>query len=1231
LNHIAATLKIGAKKDETSAGLSAGFFVMKNIRDILKIRIPVLDGAMGTMIQSYGLKEGDFRSGRFKDHPQSLVGNNDILSLTQPEIIKTIHRQYLTAGADIIETNTFNATSVAQADYQTEDSVYDLNYTSAQIAKEVAHEFTDKPRFVCGILGPTNKAASMSPDVSSPGFRDITFDQLVDAYSEAASGLIDGGADLLMIETVFDTLNAKAAIFAVQSVMEEKHISLPLMISVTITDISGRTLSGQTIEAFWASVRHANPLSIGLNCAFGADQLRPYLSDLSMIADTCVSVHPNAGLPNELGDYDESPKYMAAAIREFAESGLVNIVGGCCGTTPEHIKAISDAVADVTPRSIPEVQQHTTLSGLEPLIIRPESNFINIGERTNVAGSAKFRRLIKNEAYEEALSVAFQQIENGAQIIDINMDEALIDSKQAMETFLRLIAGEPNISRVPIMIDSSDWEVIETALKNIQGKAIVNSISLKDGESEFIRKASLIKKYGVAVLVMAFDESGQAETSDQKVTVCKRAYDLLVNTVGFSPENIIFDVNIFAVGTGMEEHANYAVNYIEAATILKSTLPGVHISGGVSNLSFSFRGNNPVREAMHSVFLYHAIQAGMDLGIVNAGQLAVYDDIEPPLKTAVEDVVFNRRNDATERLLNIARDYSNDLVIKEKISQWMTLPTDERLVYALVEGITEFIIEDTENARKGFDNPVQVIEGPLMDGMNKVGDLFGAGKMFLPQVMKSARVMKKAVEYLMPFIEDSEAGVSTSAGKILIATVKGDVHDIGKNIVKVVLECNGYHVVDLGVMVPTDQIISKAKELNVDIIGLSGLITPSLNEMANVAKELERNQLNVPLMIGGATTSKKHTALKIAEQYSSPVVHVKDASRAVSTASHMLGKEHIEFVASVNADYEAIRKSYTKKIQKTSRVSIQSARQNALKTDWESYTPPKPSFTKINVLTDISLRSLIPYIDWSPFFAVWEMKGKYPQLFADPKSGQQAQDLYNDATQMIETILQNDWFQPKAVIGFFPANSVGDDVEIQLDDISERFHFLRQQFNKNEKTPNLCLADFIAPKESGTHDWLGMFTVSIQGVRHSAQRFEDNHDEYNSILVKAIGDRFAEALAEYLHEKVRKEYWGYAKDEDSTNDDLIKEYYIGIRPAPGYPACPDHQEKQTLFTVLKVSENIGTSLTESFAMNPPTSVCGWYFSHPKSRYFGIGKVGDDQLNDYANRRGMTKEEIKKWM
>ncbi len=1231
MSHIAATLKIGAKKDEPSAGLSAGFFVMKNIRDILKHRILVLDGAMGTMIQSYGLNEGDFRSDQFKNHPQSLLGNNDILSLSQSEIIKDIHRQYLTAGADIIETNTFNATSVAQADYQTKDFVYDLNYTSAQIAKEIALEFTDKPRFVCGILGPTNKAASMSPDVSSPGFRDITFDQLVSAYSEAASGLIDGGADLIMIETVFDTLNAKAAVFAVQTVMEEKHISLPLMISVTITDISGRTLSGQTVEAFWASVRHANPLSIGLNCAFGADQLRPYLTDLSNIADTYVCIHPNAGLPNELGDYDETPKYMAATIREFAKSGLVNIVGGCCGTTPEHIKAISDAVADVTPRCIPKVQPHTTISGLEPLTIRPESNFINIGERTNVAGSAKFRRLIKNEDYEEALSVASQQIENGAQIIDINMDEVLINSENAMEIFLRLIAGEPNISRVPIMIDSSDWSVIETALKNIQGKSIVNSISLKDGESEFIRKASLIKKYGATALVMAFDEDGQAETTRHKVAVCKRAYNLLVNKVGISAEDIIFDVNIFAIGTGMEEHANYAVNYIEATNILKSMLPEVHISGGVSNLSFSFRGNNQVREAMHTVFLYHAIQAGMDMGIVNAGQLAVYDDIDILLRTAAEDIVLNRRRDATERLLDIARDYSNDRVNEKKISRWRTLPTDERLVHALVEGITEFIIDDTEEARQEFDNPVQVIEGPLMDGMNKVGDLFSAGKMFLPQVVKSARVMKKAVEYLMPFIEDNEAGVLTSTGKILLATVKGDVHDIGKNIVKVVLECNGYNVVDLGVMVPADQIVSKAKELKVDIIGLSGLITPSLNEMANVAKELERNQLNIPLFIGGATTSKKHTALRIAEQYSSPVIHVKDASRAVSTASRILGKERNKFIESVNSDYDGIRKSYTEKTQKTPRVSIQSARKNALKTDWGYYTPPPPSFTGINVLTDISLRSLIPYIDWSPFFTVWEMKGKYPKILEHPTIGKQALDLHNDATQMIETIIQNDWFQPKAVIGFFPANSIGDDVKILFNDDSERFHFLRQQFNKNEKTPNLCLADFIAPQESGTLDWLGMFTVTMQGVQRTAQHFEENHDEYNSILVKAIGDRFAEALAEYLHEKVRKEYWGYAEDEDSTNDDLIKENYIGIRPAPGYPACPDHQEKQTLFTILNVPENIGIELTESFAMNPPSSVCGWYFSHPKSRYFGIGKVGDDQLNDYANRKGMTKEEIKKWM
>lgn len=1232
LSRIASTLKKGAKKVILcTAGLSAGFFIMKNIKHILKNRIMVLDGAMGTMIQSYKLSESDFRTNRFENHPCLLQGNNDILSLTQPEIIQDIHCQYLKAGADIIETNTFNSTSISQTEYKTEHLAYELNYQSALIAKSAVKKFKDKPRFVCGVLGPTGKTASISPDINSPEYRNITFDQLVAAYSEAVRGLVDGGVDLLMIETVFDTLNCKAGIFAIQTVLEEKRKVLPLMISATVTDKSGRTLSGQNIEAFWASVNYANPFCIGLNCAFGADDLRSHIHALSKIADTFVSIHPNAGLPNEIGEYNETPNHTSKVLGEFAEEGFVNIVGGCCGTKPEHIEAFLDVVKDIKPRSIPSLTRRTVFSGLEPLTIRPQSNFINIGERTNVSGSKKFRRLIKSENFEEALSVAMKQIENGAQIIDINMDDALIDSQNAMKTFLRMIAGEPSISRVPIMIDSSDWNVIETALKNIQGKAIVNSISLKDSEEEFIRKASLIIKYGAAVLVMAFDEKGQAETVQHRVDICKRAYDLLVNTVGFNTEDIIFDLNIFAVGTGMSEHANHALNYMNAAKIVKSILPNILISGGVSNLSFSFRGNNVVRETMHSAFLYHAIQAGMDMGIVNAGQLAVYDDIDPGLKKAVEDVIFNRHPNATECLLKIADRFSGDRNKKASISKWRELNADERLVYALVQGITDFITDDVEEIRAKLKDPVLVIEGPLMDGMNKVGNLFGSGKMFLPQVIKSARVMRKAVDYLLPYIDMTESGRKKQTKKLLLATVKGDVHDIGKNIVKVVLECNGYDIIDLGVMVPMDKILNEAVKSNVDVIGLSGLITPSLHEMVNIAEEMERQHVNIPLLIGGATTSKKHTAVKIASKCSFPVIHANDATDAIHKASKMFGQEKEEFFTAVHSEYAEIRDTYLDKKKRRHRISIQSARENSLKYNWQEYTPPHPETTGAQLINSVSIDDFVPYIDWSPFFAAWELKGKYPNIFNHSEFGDQAQELYKDAKAMLKNILNNKLFQPKAMIGIFPANSNGDDVEIQIGSSKKKFHFLRQQFNKNSKTPNYCLADYIAPRTSNKQDWLGIFALTIDGVKKLSQNYRDNRDEYHSIMVKALGDRFAEAFAEYLHEKVRKEYWGYSKEEQCTQDELIEESYIGIRPAPGYPACPNHLEKRTLFSVLDVQNNIGIKLTENYGMDPPSSICGWYFSHPEAQYFGVGKIGADQREDYAKRMGMTEEEIQKWI
>lgn len=1215
------------------------------LRNLLQQRILILDGGMGTLIQSYQLNEADYRGARFADHPCDLKGNNDLLSLTQPKIIRDIHHAYFAAGADIVETNTFNGTSIAMADYQMEDLVYELNFESARLAREVADSFTaenpDKPRFVAGVLGPTNRTASISPDVNNPGFRNVTFDELVEAYLEAIHGLVEGGSDLLLVETVFDTLNAKAALFAIDSYFEQHGLHLPVMISGTITDASGRTLSGQTAEAFWNSVSHIQPLSIGLNCALGADQLRQHVEELSGIVTCHVSAHPNAGLPNEFGEYDETPEEMAVQIREWAESGFLNIVGGCCGTTPAHIKAIAEAVAEFKPRTLPENKHHCRLSGLEPLNITPDSLFVNVGERTNVTGSLRFARLIKEGDYDTALEVARQQVENGAQIIDINMDEGMLDSQEAMVTFLNLIAAEPDISRVPIMIDSSKWEVIEAGLKCIQGKGIVNSISLKEGEDKFIEQAKLVRRYGAAVIVMAFDEDGQADTRERKREICTRSYEVLTEKVHFPPEDIIFDPNIFAVATGIDEHNNYAVDFIEATHDIKQSLPHALISGGVSNVSFSFRGNDPVREAIHAVFLYHTIKAGMDMGIVNAGQLAIYDDLPAELRERVEDVVLNRRDDATDRLLEIAENYrGGGAVQKQEDLEWRSWPVVKRLEHALVKGVADFVDEDVEAARQLYDRPLEVIEGPLMDGMNVVGDLFGEGKMFLPQVVKSARVMKKAVAYLMPFIEaeKDDSTVSSSNGKILMATVKGDVHDIGKNIVGVVLQCNNFEIIDLGVMVPAQTILDTARKENVDIIGLSGLITPSLDEMVHMAKEMQRLGFDMPLMIGGATTSLIHTAVKIDPNYHGPVIYVKDASRAVGVAQHLVSKiSRDEFVSKLKQDYADKRERHQGRKNQRPMLSLAAARANKSKIDWAAYQPTVPKQPGIQVFDDYPLQDLVERIDWTPFFQSWELAGRFPRILQDEIVGEHATHLFNDAQKMLQQIVDEKWLQARAVIGLFPANSVGDDdIEIYTDDsrseVLMTLHSLRQQGERPPGRPNAALADFIAPKDTGVQDYIGAFAVTAGiGIDEHVERFEEDHDDYHSIMLKALADRLAEAFAERMHELVRKQIWGYVPDEQLDNEALIDEKYQGIRPAPGYPACPDHTEKGLLWDLLDVEKRIGMTLTESFAMLPTAAVSGFYFAHPESRYFGLGKIQQDQVEDYAQRKGWDLATAERWL
>ena len=1170
------------------------------IRKLIEEKILIFDGAMGTMVQSFQLSEKDFRGEKFKDHPVDLIGNNDLLVLTQPEIVSEIHKLYLNAGADIIETNTFNANSISQSDYKMEDKVYDINYAAAKIASEAAKSFNDKPRFVAGAIGPTSRTASLSPDVNDPSYRNTSFDELVDVYSEQIQGLIDGGVDLFLVETVFDTLNCKAALFAINQTLIEKNLDIPIFISGTITDASGRTLSGQTVEAFWNSIKHIKPVAVGLNCALGAEQIRPWLNDLSNIADTFVFVYPNAGLPNELGEYDQSPHDMSVIIEEFAQDGLVNMVGGCCGTTPDHIQAISKAVKNQKPRKIPKVDAYTRLSGLEPFVIRPESNFINVGERTNVTGSARFKKLIKEGDFEAALSVARQQIHNGAQIIDINMDEGLLDSEKAMEKFLRLIASEPDIAKVPIMIDSSKWSVIEVGLKNLQGKGIVNSISLKEGEEIFLEQAQKIKDYGAAAVIMAFDEEGQADSFDRKVEICSRAYKLLVEKIDFNPEDIIFDPNIFAVATGIDEHNSYAKSYIEAAKELKKRFPKVHISGGVSNLSFSFRGNEILREAMHSAFLFHAVKSGMDMGIVNAGQLTVYDDIDPKLKECIEDVIFDRKNDSTDRLILIAQEHKGK---KKKIKadlSWRKTSVEERLSYSLREGIIDYIDTDIEEARKKYDRPINVIEGPLMDGMNIVGDLFGSGKMFLPQVVKSARVMKKAVAYLIPFIdkEKKEMGLEdVSNGRIILATVKGDVHDIGKNIVGVVLGCNGYDIVDLGVMVPSDKILSTAKEEGADIIGLSGLITPSLDEMVHVAKEMERLDFDVPLLIGGATTSKKHTAIKIEQNYSGPTIHITDASRSVGAVSKLLNNdEKNQFVESVKDDFQQIRDYVSEKNIK--KISIDEARKRKHHIDWKKYSLLKPNLKGLKVFDDYPIGELVNYIDWTPFFHAWELKGKYPSILSHERYGDEAKKIYNDGIVLLDRIVDQKLLNPKAVIGIYDAQAKDEIVTSE----GLEFDFPRQLVDKGKDKVNYSLADFIAPN----NDYLGLFALTTgHGLDNIIKQFEKDNDDYNIIMAKVLADRLVEAFAERMHERVRKEFWGYAKNENNSNENLIKEKFQGIRPAPGYPSCPSHKEKDKIWSILEVEKHTGISLTETRAMYPASSICGWYFSHPDSKYFFI--------------------------
>ncbi|MEW8086341.1 MAG: methionine synthase [Candidatus Thiodiazotropha endolucinida] len=1243
------------------------------IESLLKQRILILDGAMGTMIQRHKLDEQDYRGERFADWPCDLKGNNDLLVLSQPAIIGSIHEAYLAAGADILETNSFGANRISMADYQMESLAYEMSEASARLAREAADKYTspDKPRFVAGVLGPTNRTASISPDVNDASLRNITFDALVEAYTEAARGLIAGGCDLLLIETVFDTLNAKAAVFACEQVFDEDAIRLPVMISGTITDQSGRTLSGQTTEAFYNSLRHAKPISIGLNCALGPDLLRQYVEEMSRIADTHVSAHPNAGLPNEFGEYDLDARQMAGYLAEWADAGFLNIVGGCCGTTPQHIQAIAETMAGRVPRQLPEIEKQCRLSGLEPLNIGADSLFVNIGERANVTGSAKFKRLILSEAYDEALDVCREQVENGAQIVDINMDEAMLDGVAAMRRFLNLCAGEPEIAKVPVMIDSSKWEIIETGLQSVQGKPIVNSISLKEGEEAFLRQAHLCRRYGAAVIVMAFDETGQADTQARKIEICARAYHLLTEGVGFPAEDIIFDPNIFAIATGIEEHNNYGVDFIEAIREIKQRLPHALVSGGVSNVSFSFRGNNPVREAIHAVFLYHAIKAGMDMGIVNAGQLAVFDELPGELRDTVESVVLNTDPQAGERLVELAPKYQGDgrVVENKEDAEWRTWPVNKRLEHALVKGITEFIESDTEEARQQARQTLEVIEGPLMDGMNVVGDLFGAGKMFLPQVVKSARVMKKAVAYLEPYLEaeKAECGVQ-SQGKILMATVKGDVHDIGKNIVGVVLQCNNYEVVDIGVMVPADTILQKARDAQVDIIGLSGLITPSLDEMVHVAKEMQRLGMSQPLLIGGATTSIAHTAVKIDPEYDNPVIYVADASRAVGVASNLLSTEHRDsYAASLHEEYEAVRQRRAGINQSRNLVSIEDARANPTPIDWSQYTPARPNLCNpdfeapefaqivrldkdrsagkpcatLLVMKQIPLTELTGYIDWTFFFHAWQLKGRYPQILDDQTKGEEAKKLYADALSMLERVIDEGWLRAAAVVGLFPANSQGDDILVYRDETRTQtlatLHNLRKQ-GRQPVAPgkngqyNESLADYIAPERHGKADYVGAFACTAGiGIELKISEFEADHDDYHAIMLKALADRLAEALAEWLHERVRKEYWGYAKEESLSNQQLIAEEYRGIRPAMGYPASPDHTEKEVLWELLSVEGLTGIWLTESKAMVPTASVSGLYFSHPDARYFAVGKLNRDQVSDYARRKGRSVAEMERWL
>ena len=1211
-----------------------------HLRALLRRRIAILDGALGTSVQALGLSEADFRGERFADWPRELKGNNDLLCITQPARVARIHREFLDAGADIITTNTFNATATSQADYGMESLVEELNLAAAQLARKVADAAaarTGRPRFVAGALGPTNRTSSLSPDVNDPGLRHVTFDQLADTYSTAAAALIRGGVDLLMVETVFDTLNAKAALYAIRRLRDSSGFDVPVMISGTITDASGRTLSGQTLEAFYNSVRHARPLLIGLNCALGAVELRPYVEELASLSEFPVSVHPNAGLPNEFGEYDDTPEHMAEVLGEFAANGWINLAGGCCGTTAAHTRAIAEALGRHAPRQPRKVGRLTRLSGLEACTIGPDSLFVNVGERTNVTGSARFRRLIEAEDYEEAVNVARDQVRNGSQLIDVNMDEGMLDSEAAMQRFLNLVAAEPDIARVPVMVDSSRWSVIVAGLKCLQGKGVVNSISLKEGEEPFLQQAREILRFGAAVIVMAFNEKGQAETVEQRVAICRRSHDLLVNEVGFPPEDIIFDPNIFAVATGIEEHNDYSVAFIEATRRIKSELPHVLVSGGVSNVSFSFRGNNPVREAMHSTFLYHAIRAGMDMGIVNAGQLAVYEHIPAELREAAEDVILNRRADATERLVGVAEAYraSGSRPREKAAEDWRGWPVGRRLEHALVHGIDQFVVEDTEEARQVAQRPLEVIEGPLMDGMNTVGDLFGSGKMFLPQVVKSARVMKKAVAHLVPFIEEEKTGAGTR-NRLVIATVRGDVHDIGKKIVGVVLQCNNFEVIDLGVMVPAEKILATAKEVGADLIGLSGLITPSLDEMVRVAGEMQRQGFSVPLLIGGATTSPAHTSVKIDPAYEGPVVYVKDASRSVNVARMLTGEGSPDFAGRIAREHDQRRARHRTRRRKGPLLTLSQARANKLTLDWAGYQPPAPPAPGVRVFEDYPLSELVEYIDWMPFFNAWEFHGRFPGILDDPTVGEACRALYADARRLLARLLEEQWLRAAGVAGLFPANARGDDIEVYADEarmeVVARLHHLRQQRRKRADLHNDCLADFVAQRDTGVADYVGAFAVTAGiGIDAHVTRFEAANDDYSAIILKALADRLAEAFAERLHQRVRTELWGYAADEQIDNAALIAESYRGTRPAPGYPACPDHTEKQSLWELLNVERHTGIQLTESFAMFPTAAVSGWYLSHPEARYFAIGQVGRDQVEDYASRKGWTLEEAERWL